>query len=95
MKNFTETVEKNMEKLELYVPVVDRVHGGSHPEFHDVKRIYDGMVAKLESNKDADLNKEFEELRKVTDNYKVPEDVCESYEAVYLMLAELDKSYDQ
>ena len=33
-------------------------------------------------------------LREITDNYTVPGDVCESYEAVYNMLAELDKAYE-
>jgi regulator of cell morphogenesis and NO signaling len=40
-----------------------------------------------------ELESEFAELRKITSNYTVPEDVCESYEAVYDMLAELDKAY--
>ncbi len=41
-----------------------------------------------------DLVDEFVKLRKITDNYTVPEDVCESYEAVYNLLAELDKAYE-
>ena len=36
----------------------------------------------------------FVKLREITDNYTVPGDVCESYEAVYNMLAELDKAYE-
>ena len=40
-----------------------------------------------------DLNEEFAQLREITNNYTVPEDVCESYEAVYKMLAELDQAY--
>lgn len=95
MKKFQEVLEKNIAKLEMYVPVVDRVHGEHHPEFHDVKRIFDEMIVKLEANKDADLKDDFKELGQVTDNYTVPSDVCESYEAVYLMLEELDKSYNQ
>ncbi len=95
MKKFQEVLEKNIAKLEMYVPVVDRVHGDHHPEFHDVKRIFDEMIVKLEENKDADLKDDFIELGKVTDNYTVPGDVCESYEAVYVLLEELDKSYNQ
>ncbi|HFI0330555.1 TPA: hypothetical protein ACGOU0_000971 [Streptococcus suis] len=41
-----------------------------------------------------DLKEEFVKLREITDNYTVPGDVCESYEAVYNMLAELDKAYE-
>ncbi len=40
-----------------------------------------------------DLDSEFTRLRAVTDNYTVPSDVCESYEAVYKMLLELDQAY--
>jgi regulator of cell morphogenesis and NO signaling len=40
-----------------------------------------------------ELKEEFEKLREITNNYTVPTDVCESYEAVYNMLAELDKAY--
>ena len=40
-----------------------------------------------------DLTEEFARLRVITDHYTVPSDVCESYEAVYRMLAELDEAY--
>jgi regulator of cell morphogenesis and NO signaling len=40
-----------------------------------------------------ELDNEFEKLREITDNYRVPGDVCESYEAVYNMLDELDNAY--
>ena len=40
-----------------------------------------------------DLEEEFEQLRKITNNYAVPSDVCESYETVYRLLSELDKTY--
>jgi regulator of cell morphogenesis and NO signaling len=36
---------------------------------------------------------EFARLREITDDYTVPGDVCETYEAVYGMLADLDKAY--
>ena len=39
------------------------------------------------------LDNEFKQLREITDNYTVPDDVCESYEAVYNMLAEIDEAY--
>ena len=41
----------------------------------------------------AALEREFTSLRDITDNYTVPADVCETYEAVYNMLAELDAAY--
>lgn len=91
-KNFTDTLKKHSDKLKKYVPVVDKVHGSHHPEFHTVKKLVDSIFEKYASP-DADLTEEFSELRKTTGNYTVPDDVCETYEAVYKMLAELDRSY--
>ncbi|NLJ57585.1 MAG: iron-sulfur cluster repair di-iron protein, ric [Tissierellia bacterium] len=97
MKKFNEVVEKNLGTLEQYVPVVARVHGGSHPEFHDVKKIFEQVSVKIKNAgaSKPDLDNEFKELRQITDNYSVPGDVCESYEAVYNMLKEIDKAYQE
>ncbi len=95
MKRFNQVMELHGDKLELYVPVVARVHGGSHPEFHSVRQVYDQMISKIEAagTERVQLDAEFAELRKITDSYSVPDDVCESYAAVYEMLAELDRAY--
>ena len=95
MKKFNETVEQNLGRLERYVPIVAKVHGGNHPEFHDVRKLFDEInqkIRKAELEK-PNLDNEFKQLRQVTDNYTVPGDVCESYEAVYNMLEEVDKAY--
>ena len=95
MKKFNETVEQNLGRLEQYVPIVAKVHGGSHPEFHDVRKLFDEInekVRKAELEK-PNLDNEFKQLRQITDNYTVPDDVCASYEAVYNMLEEIDKAY--
>ena len=95
MTTFTEVKERNLERLEQYVPIVARVHGGAHPEFHDVRKLFDGINTKIKEagSEKPELNNEFKQLREITDNYTVPGDVCESYEAVYNMLADLDKAY--
>ena len=95
MKKFDDIKRANLEKLELYVPVVARVHGNSHPQFHEVRKVYDEMIEKLNKAgaKKPELDAEFNQLREITDNYTVPNDVCETYEAVYHMLEELDKEY--
>ncbi len=97
MNTFETTLNHYHKNLELYVPVVDRVHGASHPEFHEVKQLFDAMNEKLksENRKSLNLEEDFKALRDITSNYSVPGDVCESYEAVYTMLAELDKAYHQ
>jgi len=92
---FSEVKDKYLKTLILYVPVVARVHGKHHPEFHEVHRLFDAIRMKInESGTEMpELDEEFARLREVTNNYTVPNDVCESYEAVYNMLAELDKAY--
>ncbi len=92
---FDEAKEKHLGTLKQYVPIVARVHGGNHPEFHEVRKLFDAINEKITetgSNK-PELSREFAKLREITDDYTVPGDVCESYEAVYKMLAEVDKAY--
>ena len=95
MTKFNELKAEYLERLELYVPVVARVHGESHPEFYKVKDVYHRMNEKLQSSgsERPELEEEFKELRTITSDYKVPEDTCETYEAVYNMLGELDRAY--
>jgi iron-sulfur cluster repair protein YtfE (RIC family) len=94
-QTFQEAKQKNMKTLEQYVPIVARVHGGHHPEFHEVRKLFDAINRKSKEagSEKPELDEEFARLREMTDHYTVPSDVCESYEAVYNMLAELDKAY--
>lgn len=95
MKNFKDVTKTNLKRLEQFVPVVDRVHGAHHPEFHDVKRVFEEINEKIKAtSKDKpNLDNEFKELREITDNYTVPKDVCESYEAVFKMLSLVEEAY--
>jgi iron-sulfur cluster repair protein YtfE (RIC family) len=94
-QTFNDTKKKLFPTLEQYVPIVTRVHGGSHPEFHEVRKIFDMIAEKIKETapEKPELNEEFARLREITNNYTVPGDVCESYEAVYNMLAEMDEAY--
>jgi len=92
---FNEAMKKHLQTLKQYVPIVARVHGSHHPEFHEVRRLFDTIVEKTKEagpNK-PELNEEFARLREITGTYTVPDGVCESYEAVYSMLADLDRAY--
>lgn len=82
-----------LKQLDFYVPIVARVHGEHHPEFHEVKELYVSLSDKIRS--DQDLREELTRLREVTSGYLVPDDVCETYEAVYQMLSEIDHEYSK
>lgn len=92
---FEEAVKKHFPTLNNMFLIVVKAHGKSHPEIYEVHKLFDVISGKIQeaSSDKPDLNDEFAKLREITDNYQVPEDVCESYEAVYNMLAELDSAY--
>lgn len=91
---FNQLKDGHLKVLDQFVPIVARVHGASHPEFYEVKKVYDALIDELNNNGEAsDLTEGFHSLREITDHYKVPSDVCESYETVYRLLAELDEAY--
>ena len=93
-KNKT-SLNSYIKEIESYIRIVSRVHGNMHPEIKEVEKIYDRLISMiLDKNENViDIDKEFYSLRKITNNYTIPEDVCESYERVYYLLEELDKEY--
>lgn len=94
-ETFNKVAEKHSEKLNLFTTAITRAHGESHPEAFDVRELYENIVSKIKAAgaSQLDVSEEFTELRRVTDNYTVPGDVCPTYEEVYQMLAELDQAY--
>lgn len=78
---------KEKEMMDLYTKAICNAHGTVHPEVFEVRKLYLQL--------DAAHNKTeiFRSLRKITDNYKVPDNVCETYETVYKNLEEKDKNY--
>ncbi|HHT55038.1 MAG TPA: iron-sulfur cluster repair di-iron protein, ric [Acholeplasma sp.] len=94
MKKYIEENQEILKQLDLFVPIVNKVHGKNHPEFNEVKRNYEVIDNKLKNN-DFNLTVEFNNLKKITNNYKIPNGVCESYEAVYNMLEKLDNSFNK
>ncbi|MDO5018615.1 MAG: iron-sulfur cluster repair di-iron protein, ric [Lagierella massiliensis] len=79
-------------ELDMLVPIVERVHGAHHPEFFEVSKVYKDIKEKMDTEKSLDT--EFEKLRNITENYKVPGDVCETYEKIYKVLEELNNLYE-
>lgn len=72
-----------------YAPIIERVHGANHPELTRVREI----TEELQSSDAARSAELFEELRTVTDNYAIPGDVCETFEATYQALSKADPSF--
>lgn len=93
--SFHQVKAEHLKTLEQYLPIIARVHGKSHPEFYEVQKIFDIINKKIQEAgaEKPELDNEFQKLREITANYTVPEDVCESYAAVYKMLAALDEAY--
>lgn len=95
IKTFNEVVEDYFSKLDLFITAITRAHGKNHPEAFEVREIFEAMNAKVKeaSPNKPNLDAEFTRLRKISDNYTIPGDVCETYAGTYNMLSEAEKSY--
>lgn len=94
-RTFQEIVANDFEKLDVFTKAITRAHGQSHPEAFQVRERFEAIRAKVRAAGAArpDLDAEFAELRRVTGHYAVPADTCETYAAVYRLLAEADRAY--
>lgn len=74
--------------LEL-APIIERVHGGHHPELTRVRELTEQLGA---AGPETDVKAVFSELRSVTGDFAIPDDVCETFVATYeaLQQAEAD-----
>lgn len=92
---FFDIVTNYFEKLDLFTTAITRAHGKNHSEAYEIRDLFEAMNEKVKEagNSKPNLNLEFAQLRKITGNYTIPGDVCETYAAVYNMLSEADKSY--
>lgn len=75
-----------IKELDKILPVVARVHGEHHPELAQVVELYQDI-------KTCPSKEGFEKLRKVTSDYKIPEDACPTYEKTYYDLEQLDREF--
>ncbi|SFH56479.1 hypothetical protein [Pisciglobus halotolerans] len=95
MATFNEAAKQYFDDLDLFTNAITRVHGKNHPEAFEVRELFTTMNEKTEKAGAAkpELDHEFTRLRTITDHYTVPNDVCETYAAVYKMLSETDQAY--
>lgn len=94
-KSFKELFDHSLDSLDLFTVAITRAHGESHPEAFEVRELFEVIQEKVTrgENHRVDLHEEFTQLRSVTNQYDVPNDVCETYANVYEMLRALDDAY--
>ena len=95
MSIFNQAVKKHFTKLKFFTIAITRAHGDNHPEVFEVRKLFKAINKKIKKSKadKPNLDEEFIQLRKVTDNYLIPDDACEAYKSTYQMLEEVDKAY--
>lgn len=86
-----ESVRAAFKELDAVLPVVQRVHGGAHPELEKVGRLVGDLQAGLsEGNDRKKLCEILDRLRKVTGGYTVPSDACGGFQKEYRLLSQID-----
>ena len=95
MTEFKEVANNHFKQLDLFTSAITRAHGKNHPEAFEVRELFSKIKEKTQAAGIANpnLDTEFSKLREVTNQYAVPDDVCETYAAVYNMLSEIDRAY--
>ncbi|QLK86401.1 iron-sulfur cluster repair di-iron protein, ric [Staphylococcus sp. 17KM0847] len=81
--------ESNHDTLELYTQAITKAHGKNHPEVFEVRKIYKSIQDKAQHN-NWDLSNAFLELRRLTNQYMIPNDACETMTQTYQMLKHFD-----
>ncbi len=71
-------------------PLIERVHGERHPELTRVREL---TLALQQHDGSTPATELFTQLRAVTENYAIPEDACEAFEATYQALARADQQH--
>ena len=81
--------DHNIAEAAKFAHLIERVHGAHHPELTRVREITLAIEASEDPTRRSAL---FTELRAVTQNYAIPDDVCETFEATYQALERADRS---
>lgn len=79
-------IDAEFAKLNFYTSQILKVHGAHHPELAVVRDLFVTMQEKVATTASADLTPELTQLAAVTNNYEVPADGCEAYQATYQLL---------
>ncbi|HMM82652.1 MAG TPA: hypothetical protein PJ998_05685 [Terrimesophilobacter sp.] len=80
--------DQNIARAAQFAPLIERVHGAHHPELTRVREITMQLQQAGNATRTSAL---FNELRTVTRNYAIPDDVCGAFEATYQALESADR----
>lgn len=81
------------EKLDVYTGAIAKVHCFLHPEVLEVRSLYEALMLGVKQNDTVAVEQSFARLSALTNAYAIPDDVCETFTAVYQDLAEADRKF--
>ena len=79
---------QNLAKAADLAPIIEGVHGAQHPELTRVREIAQDLRVSGDAARTSEL---FTELRSLTKNYALPDDVCEAFKMTYETLESADQ----
>ncbi len=82
--------DQDLARAAEFAPLIERVHGANHPELTRVREITLALQQPGNETRTVEL---FNELRTLTQNYALPDDACEAYEATYQALERADRQH--
>lgn len=82
--------DQNLARAAELASLIERVHGATHPELTRVRQI---TLALQQSGNETRTIELFNELRTLTQNYALPDDACEAFEATYQALERADRQH--
>ncbi len=83
-------IEK-LEQLDKFTRAIAKVHGGNHPELHEVREVFLQMKEAIDKNPTVDVRAYLEKIDRLSSHYKLPSDACQTYAATYAWLEEATK----
>ncbi|CAM3598932.1 iron-sulfur cluster repair di-iron protein, ric [Erysipelothrix urinaevulpis] len=86
MKKYFET---NKEILDLYTNALTKAHAKNHPEVIELRHLFKELERNIDDEEQ--FLKTLDTINFSTNNFKVPEDVCDTYKKTYQMLEQLYK----
>lgn len=87
-------MNEHKEDLDLFTSALTKAHVDAHPEVKVVRELYVKIQYKIDVDI-KDLDHEFETLKRITNNYEIPNDVCGTYEKTYQLLKEANRLYNE